>query len=229
MTKKDLPPNPSCPYPGRGHFFTDASSHMRESSFPPERLDLLRDQVDIPLSLFIEGKAPSSRISFSHALQHQLENNREYYVDENSSLSVQQLAADTLPYFIVEAIDSGVVNGGFLYEMFQVAASDGMNTACSLVLEAHPFEDDKISPITGKYKHEGDDFKNPDLIHPETGESVYSKCLGMRTAQSIEKELIKFMRIAEQEYHINPTISKNIDIGEMAKSAVENWWHSSHG
>lgn len=187
-------------------------------------LDKVRDNFDMPMSKFLTyGSSERGIPPLAEQIFATFSNNPDQYVVEGH-LDALTLLSDVLPETFRLAATNEVFSLELAKKIFDIAGSEGIDTAISYVFDAKPF-DDTTTNSGGKLNINNDRFKNDDFKHPETGEDLYKICPGFRVAQAIERQLVVAFRkiLAQTEIaDIDVTIPAGVSVGDMCKDVVNS-------
>lgn len=240
-------------YPGRGYFIAVESprGNWQEASFPPELLSSIGEQ-DKLMAEIIRGQQrqkeqhspPTQEIDQPPltSLSSQIINNfNKKYLDPNGNIlqndsnttqneiNLYQILLDTIPDYFVQMNNSQILTQQLIKMMFEVAASDGIDSAINGVLIDYPFSKEKVDLAKKQMSLDNDRFFNLGINHPITNVPVFAKCAGFRTAKALENQLIiAILQIEELAHRINVNISSEIpktskdnpSIGDTIKNKI---------
>lgn len=190
-----------------------------------EMLNAVRDGFDLPLAKFFSsGSAETSTPPLAELLFTTFSQDRDKYVVEGH-LDALTLIADALPRAFAQAIQEQVFDLKLAKRIFDIAGSEGIDTAISYVFNAAPFIPPAVND-SGKLNVDNDRFKNGGLTHPETGEPLYKICPGFRVAQAIERQLVVGLRRILTDSgvkNIDTTIPPQVSVGDLCKALVNSY------
>lgn len=198
---------------------------LQETHFDSrEMLDMVRDGFDIPMAKFFgAGLAERGVPSLSESIFATFSQNSENYIVEGH-LDALTLISDVLPGMFRSAAENEVFNIKLAKRIFDIAGSEGIDTAISYVFNAKPF-DENTTNEGGKLNVDNDRFKNDGLNHPDTGEKLYKICPGFRVAQAIERQLVVAFRkiLAHPDVRdLDVTLPPGVSVGDMCKDVVNS-------
>lgn len=187
-----------------------------------EMLNLVRDGFDIPMAKFFSAGTANTP-PLSEQVSTAFAQNRDQYLAEGH-VDALTLLGDVLPKAFRAAAEQGVFDPRLAQRIFDIAGSEGIDTAISYVFGAKPF-DERTANEGGKL-HEGNErFHNDKLTHPDTGEALYKVCPGFRVAQAIERQLVVgFRRILTdpEVADLDVTIPAGVSVGDRCKEVVNS-------
>lgn len=198
---------------------------LQETHFDSRNmLDQLRDSFDMPMAQFLTyGSSEQGIPPLAEQIFSAFSRNPNQYVVEGH-LDALTLLSDVLPETFRLAATNDIFNLQFAKKIFDIAGSEGIDTAISYVFDAKPF-DNSTTNSGGKLNINNDRFKNDDFKHPETGEDLYKICPGFRVALAIERQLVLgFRRImANPEIvDLDVTIPVGVSVGDMCKNVINS-------
>jgi hypothetical protein len=190
-----------------------------------DMLNRVRDYFDIPMSAFFAQGSPENGIlKFSeYGFEECRANVDEYIID--GVLDLYTLLLNTIPAYFELAIQAAIFDKSVGSRVFEIAGSEGIDTAVSYVMDAIPFSSQVLA--SGNLHQDNSRFRNDGISHPETGEKLYKICPGFRLAKSIERQIVRTVGLIISEYSNEiksidttiPNLGSN-SIGERCREVV---------
>lgn len=198
---------------------------LQETHFDTrEMLDAVRDHFDMPMAKFFTSGLPERGVpALSELIFAAFSREPERYIVEGH-LDALTLIGDVLPDTFRAAAENEVFDLKLAKRIFDIAGSEGIDTAISYVFNAKPFGPDTTNE-GGKLNVDNDRFKNDGLNHPDTGEKLYKICPGFRVAQAIERQLVTAFRkiLTHPEVQdLDVTLPPGVSVGDRCKDIVQS-------
>lgn len=169
----------------KASYIEGPKGELQETHFDSrEMLNQLRDNFDMPMAKFLtSGSGERGIPPLADQIFYAFSRNPNQYVVEGH-LDALTLLSDVLPETFRLAATNEIFNLQLAKKIFDIAGSEGIDTAISYVFNAKPF-DASTTNEGGKLNVDNERFKNDGLNHPDTGEKLYKICPGFRVAQAI--------------------------------------------